>query len=72
MNKKKNGTIGFSCDLPPATSPILVGGRGTNSITKDSIQPQVPLWLPCYEFTRVEDPIVVCANKTIKSLCGTS
>ncbi|KAK9081116.1 hypothetical protein Scep_030971 [Stephania cephalantha] len=42
------------------------------SIAKDSIQPQVPLRLPCYDFTPVEDPTVVCANKTTKSLCGTS
>nr|GFA02467.1 hypothetical protein [Tanacetum cinerariifolium] len=34
--------------------------------------PQVPLRLPCYDFTPVEDPTVVCANKTTKSLCGTS
>ena len=44
----------------------------------DSIQPQVPLRLPCYDFTPVEDPTVVCANKTNfqkhshPSLCGTS
>nr|CAB3503916.1 unnamed protein product [Digitaria exilis] len=42
------------------------------SIAKDSIQPQVPLRLPCYDFTPVEDPTVVCANKTTKGLCGTS
>ena len=44
------------------------------SIAKDSdsIQPQVPLRLPCYDFTPVEDPTVVCANKTTKSLCSTS
>nr|GEU94338.1 carotenoid cleavage dioxygenase 1 [Tanacetum cinerariifolium] len=41
-------------------------------IALDSIQPHVPLWLPCYDFTPVEDPTVVCANKTTKSLCGTS
>ncbi|CAH1441173.1 unnamed protein product [Lactuca virosa] len=40
------------------------------SIAKDSIQ--VSLRLPCYDFTLVEDPTVVCANKTTKSLCGTS
>uniref|UniRef100_A0A9I9D9E9 Uncharacterized protein n=1 Tax=Cucumis melo TaxID=3656 RepID=A0A9I9D9E9_CUCME len=27
---------------------------------------------PCYDFTPVEDPTVVCANQTTKSLCGTS
>ena len=37
-----------------------------------AIQPQVPLRLPCYDFTPVEDPTVVCANKTTKGLCGTS
>ena len=39
---------------------------------EDSIQPQVPLRLPCYDFTPVEGPTVVCANKTTKSLCSTS
>ncbi|KAM7260669.1 hypothetical protein ACFE04_011342 [Oxalis oulophora] len=52
-------------------SRCLLGEEGTY-ITKDSIQPQVPLRLPCYEFTPVEDPTVVCANKTTKSLCSTS
>ncbi|KAK1421547.1 hypothetical protein QVD17_23968 [Tagetes erecta] len=60
MNKKKNGILGFS-DLPPATCPL------------DPSPPSlVPLRLPYYDFTPVEDPIVVCANKTTKSLCGTS
>lgn len=40
-------------------------------LRKEVIQPQVPLRLPCYDFTPVEDPTVVCANKTTKSLCGT-
>lgn len=46
--------------------------RGHFHREKDSIQPQVPLRLPCYDFTPVEDPTVVCANKTTKSLCVTS
>ncbi|KAI3697856.1 hypothetical protein L6452_30954 [Arctium lappa] len=29
------------------------------------------LRLPCYDFTPVKDPTVVCANKNTKSLCGT-
>lgn len=41
-------------------------------LRKEVIQPQVPLRLPCYDFTPVEDPTVVCANKTTKGLCGTS
>nr|YP_009526577.1 hypothetical protein [Ammopiptanthus mongolicus]AXV54336.1 hypothetical protein [Ammopiptanthus mongolicus] len=59
---------------PPAfqqASPVGWGKRAL-SIAKDSIQPQVPLRLPCYDFTPVEDPTVVCAKKTTKSLCGTS
>ncbi|KAF3672248.1 hypothetical protein T459_15684 [Capsicum annuum] len=87
MNKKENGTIGFwtlpqLCVLwtlrPPATSGSklapYVGKLGEEciSITKDSIQPQIPLWLPCFDFTPVEDPTVVCANKITKGLCGTS
>ncbi|PPS01427.1 hypothetical protein GOBAR_AA19228 [Gossypium barbadense] len=33
-------------------------GEECISIAKDSIQPQVPLRLPCYDFTPVEDPTV--------------
>ena len=51
--------------------PLVGLGEEGISIAKDSIQPQVPLRLPCYDFTPVEDPTVVCANKTTKSLCGT-
>ena len=87
MNKKENGTIGFWTRprlrvlwtlRPPATSGSklapYVGKLGEEciSIAKDSIQPQVPLRLPCYDFTPVEDPTVVCVNKTTKSLCVTS
>ena len=52
--------------------PLVGLGEKGISIAKDSIQPQVPLRLPCYDFTPVKDPTVVCANKTTKSLCGTS
>ncbi|KAK8681396.1 hypothetical protein V6N13_053800 [Hibiscus sabdariffa] len=77
----------FLFDSPPATcpldpsparhqwkqaSPLCWFGEECISIAKDSIQPQVPLRLPCYDFTPVEDPTVVCANKTTKRLCGTS
>ncbi|KAH0705874.1 hypothetical protein KY285_010399 [Solanum tuberosum] len=87
MNKKENGTIGFWTRprlrvlwtlRSPATSGSklapYVGKLGEEciSIKKDSIQPQVPLRLPCYDFIPVEDPTVVCANKTTKGLCGTS
>ncbi|PHT60300.1 hypothetical protein CQW23_02663 [Capsicum baccatum] len=87
MNKKENRTIGFWTHprlrvlwtlRPPATSGSKISpyigklGKEFISITKDSIQPQVPLWLPYYDFTPVEDPTVVCVNKTTKGLCGTS
>lgn len=80
MNKKENGILGFS-DSPPGyvsfgpfarPPPVEASTLKGISIAKDSIQPQVPLRLPCYDFTPVEDPTVVCANKTTKSLCGTS
>ncbi|MQM10458.1 hypothetical protein Taro_043351 [Colocasia esculenta] len=54
--------------------PLSSSGQNSKgiSIAQDSIEPQVPLRLPCYDFTPVEDPTVVCANKITKSLCGTS
>ncbi|KAL0310371.1 UNVERIFIED_CONTAM: hypothetical protein Scaly_2935100 [Sesamum calycinum] len=55
-----------SLDQSVSLSPVLVGEEGI-SIAKDSIQPQVPLRLPCYDFTPVEDPTVVCANKPPKA-----
>ncbi|PHT93705.1 hypothetical protein T459_01587 [Capsicum annuum] len=87
MNKKENRTTGFWTRprlrvlwtlRPPATSgsklALYIGKLGEEfiSITKDSIQPQVPLRLPYYDFTPVEDPTMVYANKTTKGLCGTS
>ena len=35
------------------------GGRGRLFLRKEVIQPQVPLRLPCYDFTPVADPTVV-------------
>ena len=76
MNKKENGTIGFWTRprlrvlwtlRPPATSGSklapYVGKLGEEciSIAKDSIQPQVPLRLPCYDFTPVINHTVVIA-----------
>ncbi|KAG5606563.1 hypothetical protein H5410_028055 [Solanum commersonii] len=85
--KKENGTIGFwtrpqlhvfwTLHQPTTSGSKLnpyVGKLVEEciSITKDSIQPQVPLRLPCYEFTPVKYPTVVCTNKTTKCLCGAS
>ena len=35
------------------------GGRQRSILRKEVIQPQVPLRLPCYDFTPVADPTVV-------------
>ncbi|KAF3647136.1 hypothetical protein FXO38_18807 [Capsicum annuum] len=87
MNKKENGIIGFWTRpwlrvlwtlRPPSTSGSKLASyvgklvEKCISIAKDSIQSQVPLRLPCYDFTPVKDPTMVCANKTTKGLCGTS
>jgi hypothetical protein len=37
----------------------LVRGAWRNILRKEVIQPQVPLRLPCYDFTPVADPTVV-------------
>jgi hypothetical protein len=42
--------------LFPETSPDAFG----QILRKEVIQPQVPLRLPCYDFTPVADPTVVC------------
>ena len=40
------------------SSPILVNHRNGNQILKEVIQPQVPLRLPCYDFTPITDQTV--------------
>ena len=39
--------------------PTGMGGRQRTILRKEVIQPQVPLRLPCYDFTPVADPTVV-------------
>ena len=43
------------CEALPATS----AGAFEPILRKEVIQPQVPLRLPCYDFTPVADPTVV-------------
>ena len=44
----------------PAINPGLPGAGAFDQILrKEVIQPQVPLRLPCYDFTPVADPTVV-------------
>ncbi|KAL3500185.1 hypothetical protein ACH5RR_039278 [Cinchona calisaya] len=58
------------CPLDPSparhqwkqASPLCWLGEEGISIAKDSIQPQVPPRLPCYDFTPVEDPTMVFAH----------
>lgn len=40
---------------------LVVDSYPFDSIDKEVIQPQVPLRLPCYDFTPVIDPTVVSA-----------
>ena len=40
---------------------ICVGSLEKGLIVKEVIQPQVPLWLPCYDFTPVINHTVVIA-----------
>ena len=43
------------CEALPGTRP----GAFVPILRKEVIQPQVPLRLPCYDFTPVADPTVV-------------
>ena len=40
--------------------------RGRDFIVKEVIQPQVPLWLPCYDFTPVINHTVVTALLSVR------
>ena len=40
--------------------PMASTGAFVPNLRKEVIQPQVPLRLPCYDFTPVADPTVVC------------
>ena len=39
--------------------PRLISAQYVQILRKEVIQPQVPLRLPCYDFTPVADPTVV-------------
>lgn len=63
-------------DLPCATASLLerVGNScpmTRNILRKEVIQPQVPLRLPCYDFTPVADPTVAaCPPKVSAASSG--
>ena len=46
-----------SCESRPAAVPASASRSGV-TFRKEVIQPQVPLRLPCYDFTPVADPTV--------------
>src|ERR1700754_2647997 len=48
----------FQRPMPPWANPWADTGF-QNILRKEVIQPQVPLRLPCYDFTPVADPTVV-------------
>ena len=57
LGSKTPDTIGLSNPARPAEQ----GSREKAILRKEVIQPQVPLRLPCYDFTPVAEPtVVVC------------
>ncbi len=50
---------GMFLELNEALPMSSIGAFG-QILRKEVIQPQVPLRLPCYDFTPVADPTVVC------------
>ena len=65
-NGKRNVDGGHSAPVVFSDVPI---GRETwrNILRKEVIQPQVPLRLPCYDFTPVADPTVVACPLAVSA-----
>jgi hypothetical protein len=51
--------FGTSDALPRLVNPKIGSAQYAQILRKEVIQPQVPLRLPCYDFTPVADPTVV-------------
>lgn len=51
--------IGFDCRSSAKCIMIKANLDARSILRKEVIQPQVPLRLPCYDFTPVADPTVV-------------
>ena len=47
--------------------PRLARTLSADILRKEVIQPQVPLRLPCYDFTPVADPTVVCCPLAVSA-----
>ena len=54
--------------LPAATTKVVGAGAFGQILRKEVIQPQVPLRLPCYDFTPVADPTVVSCLLAVSAL----
>ena len=52
--------------IGPSTSPLSGVRSNQLRFVKEVIQPQVPLRLPCYDFTPVTDHTVVVALLSVK------
>ena len=50
------------------THDRILGSRISGILRKEVIQPQVPLRLPCYDFTPVADPTVVSCLLAVSAL----
>jgi len=59
-----DGMFCRSDEALPGTSPGAFG----QILRKEVIQPQVPLRLPCYDFTPVADPTVVSCLLAVSAL----
>ena len=57
MSRQCAGRTGV-CSKPIPNGDPHRGGRIGRVLRKEVIQPQVPLRLPCYDFTPVADPTV--------------
>ena len=54
--------------LPAAITEVMGAGAFGQILRKEVIQPQVPLRLPCYDFTPVADPTVVSCLLAVSAL----
>ena len=60
MKGHEDGGMFFgTSDALPRRDPKIGPAQYAQILRKEVIQPQVPLRLPCYDFTPVADPTVV-------------
>ena len=59
--------VGRLTDFVPSVSIDRASSTWRNILRKEVIQPQVPLRLPCYDFTPVADPTVVACPLAVSA-----